>query len=493
MENKFCISLLALCMCHTASFGSPAAQTTEATQLSVSDLQHKGITIQDLSIARNDTDIFVAMQVDASKMDMKSNREILFTPAFVNGNDTLRLNSFTIAGRNRYFSHLRNDANNAAEVMRSGENTVVNYRADSRYNQWMERSTLILISSERGCCSEPLGDCVTPLAAIDYTPKIFAPTYLYISPEAEAVKTRELNASAYIDFPVNKTVIYPDYRRNPAELAKIRATIDSVRADSDITITTLHIKGYASPEGSYANNTRLAEGRTKALSAYVQTLYSFPKGLITTSFEPEDWEGLRRWVDTTSVSLPSRSAILEIIDSSMLPDAKDARIRSQYPRDYAMLLRDVYPALRHSDYTIDYTVRSYTSPEEIIKIMTTAPGKLSLQELYVAALSQEPGSNLYNEAFEIAVRMYPNDETANLNAAIAAMQRNDLRNAARYIDKAGDTDQARYARAILDALNGNTASAIAQLDKLPMPEAADAKSQLEAIENASQCGFKLLK
>ena len=379
-------------MCHTASFGSPAAQTTEATQLSVSDLQHKGITIQDLSIARNDTDIFVAMQVDASKMDMKSNREILFTPAFVNGNDTLRLNSFTIAGRNRYFSHLRNDANNAAEVMRSGENTVVNYRADSRYNQWMERSTLILISSERGCCSEPLGDCVTPLAAIDYTPKIFAPTYLYISPEAEAVKTRELNASAYIDFPVNKTVIYPDYRRNPAELAKIRATIDSVRADSDIT--TLHIKGYASPEGSYANNTRLAEGRTKALSAYVQTLYSFPKGLITTSFEPEDWEGLRRWVDTTSVSLPSRSAILEIIDSSMLPDAKDARIRSQYPRDYAMLLRDVYPALRHSDYTIDYTVRSYTSPEEIIKIMTTAPGKLSLQELYVAALSQEPGSNL---------------------------------------------------------------------------------------------------
>ncbi len=413
-------------------------------------------------------------------MDMKSNREILFTPAFVNGNDTLRLNSFTIAGRNRYFSHLRNDANNAAEVMRSGENTVVNYRADSRYNQWMERSTLILISSERGCCAEHLGDCITPLAAIDYTPKIFAPTYLYISPEAEAVKTRELNASAYIDFPVNKTVIYPDYRRNPAELAKIRATIDSVRADSDITITTLHIKGYA-------------EGRTIPLSAYVQSLYSFPKGLITTSFEPEDWEGLRRWVDTTSVSLPSRSAILEIIDSSMLPDAKDARIRSQYPRDYAMLLRDVYPALRHSDYTIDYTVRSYTSPEEIIQIMTTAPGKLSLQELYVAALSQEPGSNLYNEAFEIAVRMYPNDETANLNAAIAAMQRNDLRNAARYIDKAGDTDQARYARAILDALNGNTASAIAQLDKLPMPEAADAKSQLEAIENASQCGFKLLK
>ncbi len=66
MENKFCISLLALCMCHTASFGSPAAQTTEATQLSISNLQHKGITIQDLSIARNDTDIFVAMQVDAS-------------------------------------------------------------------------------------------------------------------------------------------------------------------------------------------------------------------------------------------------------------------------------------------------------------------------------------------------------------------------------------------------------------------------------------------
>lgn len=90
-----------------------------------------------------------------------------------------------------------------------------------------------------------------------------------------------------------------------------------------------------------------------------------------------------------------------------------------------MLLADVYPALRHSDYAIDYTIRSFTTPEEIIEVMRTAPQKLSLQELYVAALSQEPGSDLYNEAFEIAVRMYPDDPTANLNAANSAMQRRD--------------------------------------------------------------------
>ena len=110
--------------------------------------------------------------------------------------------------------------------------------------------------------------------------------------ESRGAETRELKGSAYIDFPVNRTEIYEDYRRNPIELAKIRATIDTVRNDADTRITSIRIKGYASPEGSYANNTRLAQGRTETLKDYVQRLYNFPSGVMATDTSlrtGQDW------------------------------------------------------------------------------------------------------------------------------------------------------------------------------------------------------------
>ena len=81
-------------------------------------------------------------------------------------------------------------------------------------------------------------------------------------------------------------------------------------------------------------------------------------------------------------------------------------IKSTYPEDYQFLLKNVYPGLRHSDYVVQYVVRTYTSAEEIRRIMKTQPQKLSLRELYLATRDLEPGSDEYNETFEIAVRMF---------------------------------------------------------------------------------------
>ena len=197
--------------------------------------------------------------------------------------------------------------------------------------------------------------------------------------------------------------IRDSYMTNPAELRKITGTIDSVRGDKDITITSIFIKGFASPEGPYDNNVRLAKGRTATLKQYVENLYHFAPGFIRTDFLPEDWPGLKKYVEGSS--LANRAAILAIIDSPLEPDAKDAKLKATYPADYDFLLRTVYPSLRHSDYVINYNVRKYTSLEEILAVLRTAPQKLSPEEFYRAAQSMEEGSEEYNEVFETAVRM----------------------------------------------------------------------------------------
>ena len=165
----------------------------------------------------------------------------------------------------------------------------------------------------------------------------------------------------------------------------------------------------------------------------------------------------------------------------MQPDAKDARIRRRYSRDYAFLLKEVYPALRHSDYKIDYNVRTFTSLDDILRVLSEDPRKLSLSEFYRAAQSMTPGSPEYNEVFETAVRLYPADPAANLNAANTAMSRGDLDAAARYIAKAGDSPEAVYASGILAALRGDYTAALPLMQRAAKLKVADAPAAVDVL------------
>ena len=236
-----------------------------------------------------------------------------------------------------------------------------------------------------------------------------------------------------------------------------------MKNDPDITVTSIFIAGTASPEGPYDNNVYLAKNRTIALKDYVTNLYNFPKDFIQTDYDPVDWKGLREWLENNPIE--NRDLILAIVNSDIEDYARNSKIRKDFPVQYQWLLKNVYPALRHSDYRIEYQIRQYTSVEEIAEVIKTTPQKLSLSEMYTLAASLQPGTPEYNDVFEIAVRMYPNDETANLNAANAALARGDLLYAERYLEKAGNSPEAVYARGILEGYNGNYAEGVALVEK----------------------------
>lgn len=470
-----------LCLCALALFPQAGAQTLE--------LMQGRIAVRNLDAGRTEGNLFVTMEVDASKLDLKTDRETVLTPVLRNGDKEARFPALLIAGRNRYYYHLRNDEpSDEVGLYRAGRTGVIGYRAALPYEPWMGSADLSVEESMRGCCSEQLSQNENLLANLDLEPKpqpepkVFAPSFVYVRPAAEAVKSREVSGSAFIDFPVNRTEIYEDYRNNPSELMKIRQTIEAVRNDPDTRITAVSIKGYASPEGPYANNERLAQGRTATLKNYVQGLYDFPDAALSTAWEAEDWDGLEKKVSESN--LPHRDALLAIIRGNLAPDAKDWKLKSTYPEDYAYLLREIYPGLRHSDYTVRYTVRAYTDVEEIRRLLHTQPQKLSLEELYLAAQDMEPGSDEYNEVFEIAVRMFPADATANLNAANTALQRRDMKNAERYLAKAGDTPETVYAKGLYAALNEDYATAerlLAEAEAAGIAQAADALAQIREM------------
>ena len=441
-----------------------------------------GVSVGDLKMERNGEYMVVDMTLDLKGLDVDGNRAVLLTPRLVNGNDSLDLQSVGVYGRRRYYFYVRNGESMLAEDERSFKASErpddIAYHFIAPYAEWMNGAKLSLHRSDYGCCNTLLAE---QNGVLGRHVEAFFPELVYVRPQAETVKSRSLEGSAFIDFPVDKTVIYPDYRRNTAELGKIQATIDSVRNDRDVTITQVWLKGYASPESPYAHNTELAIGRTEALKKYIQQLYKFGEGIIATDYEPEDWAGLRRYVEQTN--LDHRTEILALIDSDMEPDAKEEKIKRSYPEEYRFLLQNCYPALRHTDYRIAYVIRSYSDVEEIKRLMRTQPQKLSLNEFYLAAQEYEPGTDEFTEVFETAVRMFPDDTVANLNAANAAMRRGDNAGAARYLERAGDSPEAVYARGSLAVRTKDYETARKYLNEAKALGLEQAAVTLEELEN----------
>lgn len=435
MKKQIIIALL-LCAC-----GVSAAAATRRVE---------GVDVEGFRIARHGDYMSVDMNLGLAGLEVESTRAVLLTPVVINGADSLELPSVAVYGRRRYYHYRRFEGEN----MLSGKDETT-LRADGRpssvaYHQmfpfegWMDGAKVVVRRRDYGCCRTLVNESGRELGGYW---EAFFPELVYMKPAAVVEKRRSLEGRSYIDFPVDQTVIYPDYRRNAIELSVIRATIDTVRNDPDATIDTVWLKGYASPESPYSHNRDLAIGRTAALKRYIQQIYNFADAAMITDYEPEDWEGLRAAV--VSSDLEHRSEILALIDSDREPDNKEWVIKSTYPEDYKYMLQNFYPALRHTDYRVSYVIRTYSEPHEILSIMHRHPEKLSQTEFYLAASELEPGTDEFTEVFETAVRVFPDDEVANLNAANAAMRRGDLDSAERYLSKAGTGAEAVYARGAL--------------------------------------------
>ena len=438
MKKYINIGIAALFLC---GFVAQRAAAQDAQEL-------PGVTVENPTMTRNASLMSISMDLNLSELDLRNNQSVVLVPVIVNGEQEQELPAVSIYGRTRWYQYLRaNKAPLGALVYRSSEcPDQLAYSQNVPYEEWMNGAHLELRRNDCGCCNTVLAQSGTGVSLGGYNS--YQPELHYVKPTAELAKVRELSSSAYVDYPVDRIDIQPDFRNNRAELSRITSMIDSLRGDWDITVSSLTIKGFASPEGDYAHNEYLAQSRTEALKKYVDGLYTFGDGFITTSYEAEDWAGLREQVATSS--LANKEAILAIIDDATLsPDTKDWRIKKTYADDYNYMLEQMFPKLRRADYTVVYTVRNYTDLATIRRVMAEAPQKLSLEEMFLLAESYEKGSEEYNEVFETAVRMFPNDETANLNAANVAMARGDLARAERYLSKAGNSSEAVYARRIL--------------------------------------------
>ena len=480
MKTNSLTRIFLICLMEAATCSSAMAQTVASG----------AVTIDNVQTNVENKRVDVAFRLNLNNLKLKAEQQLILTPLLAADGDTTALQPIIINGRSQQIRMQRAgklDAKNTEGeqpivVMRkNGTEQSISYSQSVERMRPVEADQLQVLAAQDLCgCGDLKNQDRMLITTIDNL-GAWMPALAFVKPAAEARKQRAEKGEAYLSFRVNKTDIVVDLFDNPRELAKIMKTIDVVREDKNVEITGINIHGFASPDGPYANNERLARERAASLKNYVANLYPINAKLFSSNSTPEDWDGFRRKVQQSN--LANKEEIIKISNSSLAPDDKDKRIRQLYPHDYAVIMSDIYPRLRHSDYTVSYTVRPF-SVEEAKQILKTRPQQLSLQEMYLVAQTMEPGSAEFNEVFDIAVRMFPDDPTANLNAACADLQRRDIASAEKHLQKADNSAAALNARGALAVMKKDYQLARQLFADAAAAGSEDAKANAQRIANA---------
>ena len=412
------------------------------------------IKVSNVQVAQQNNALSVSMDLNLDSLYLPSNLQLVYTPVFKTRQGEIKMPEIVINGRRQQIMFERgvgkkqlNLSPEALVVRRTNKKVqTVNYSASIPLSGQVKNYDLNMHEDLCGCGNMEEGN--------DFNLRHRRqPQAVFVRPAVEAVKVRHLDKRAYIDFPVNRIELHADYRRNPAQLDSIVRTINALKDDKNLEVSAINIHGYASPESPYSHNDYLAKNRAKTLTDYVRRMVALPTKLFTVSSTAEDWDGLRNYLKDSN--LEHKAEILAIAnDEKMDPDAREQKIKKLYPSEYRFMLDTWYPALRHSDYRITYKVKPFDVAEakEIIK---TKPQQLSQEEMFLVAQTYEPGSKEFNDVMEIAVRMFPENETANLNAANTRLNAGDADGAKSYLDKAGNSPEALNARGVYESLKGN--------------------------------------
>ena len=294
---------------------------------------------------------------------------VVLTPRLVGATDSVDFPPIAVFGRDAYYRDVRHGTvtasipDSAYRIRYKGAPRREHYARTIGWQPWMSSSTLRLVANQGTPCDLGLVS-VADTTAFSAAP----PDTILVWPTitAPVTATESVSGEARIQFIVNRTEFEPTLANNRRELDKVRTSIDSVRHTPAVSNTRYTIKGYASPEGPYSNNVRLAKGRTERLKEYITGNWGVPSSQVTTDSQPEDWQGMRRYVADHRAELPDADAVLDIIDHTA-PDAdldsQLAVIQQHYPQTYSRLLRDCFPVLRHTEYTISYD-RTYSIEEQ---------------------------------------------------------------------------------------------------------------------------------
>ncbi|MDH8701249.1 Flp pilus assembly protein TadD [Dysgonomonadaceae bacterium PH5-43] len=251
----------------------------------------------------------------------------------------------------------------------------------------------------------------------------------------------------------------------------------------------IEISSYASPDGGYELNEKLAEKREANTEKYLAKELKKAKvdAPINARYTAQDWEGFKELVEKSNIQ--DKDLILRVLSMYSDSEQREREIKN-ISAVYSSLTDQILPQLRRSRLTANIEIIG-KSDEEISYLSANNPKELNIEELLYSATLVNT-SNEKERIYKKVVELYPRDARAYNNLGVTEYVKGNLTTAEAYFNRAtevaklpetnlnlgyialskGDTDKAQElfgsaagvpeldnAMAYLSVVNGNYAQA----------------------------------
>ncbi len=458
------------------------------------------ITDQRLSVSEGQ--LHVGLSINYEKLKLPSDESLTLIPVLKAGSETLELPSVQVNGLQKQKAYHRGQVLSSVSRSRSAAGLAppflvvkddpksvrqLAYNTRVPYADWMKDATLLLRTRECGCNGKPAGVYEDKLA------DGIRPPQSRTSAMGANIDSRYLGLTNIVPLVDGEDTLHvlkgsipfwgtsgldklSDSKQEYEIYFRVREAVRSLERQSGTSVTGLKITGYGAPRGNYRKNEKECSKHALALKDYLRENYVAGKVPIEVSWVAEDWDSIRALVSTSD--MPLRDAVLDIVNTVDLNRGRERMLIDLADgTSYRYLVGRIFPRVKRVEYGISYTQHRLDTTGGR-RLFEMGSRSLKLSEFFAVAMSYPKGSNEYNDAFDLAARLFPDSPGAAINAAAVALSKRDVKKARAYLEKYQTLPLAYNNMGILYLLEGNRDKAEVYLQ---MAAAAGVKEAKEAL------------
>ena len=195
------------------------------------------------------------------------------------------------------------------------------------------------------------------------------------------------------------------------EMKKLEAYIKEAAAKENMNLNGIDVRSYASPDGAYDFNEKLANQREKSSSTFLKK--QMKKGKVEQYKDEnffknfvvaEDWDGFKKAMEESNIQ--DKELILRVLSMHSDPEVREREIRN-IASAFAVVADQILPKLRRSLFVVN-TELIGKSDDELKALAKSNPSDLNVEELlYSATLFDNNNDKL--AIYEACMRQFPND------------------------------------------------------------------------------------
>ena len=243
------------------------------------------------------------------------------------------------------------------------------------------------------------------------------------------------------------------------DLVKILKEINDMQEER--ALQNIEVSAYASPDGNYDMNERLAEKRQNVSTSYLKKeLKKIKMDVdVDTRFTAEDWEGFQQLISQSK--LQDKDVILRVLSMYQDPEEREQQIRNM-SSVFTEIAEGILPELRRARLIVNYEVIG-RSDDQILDQYKEDASKLSIEELLYGANMLIEDVATRKQWYEQIIKLFPNDYRAYNNLAQIAIMEGNTTVAQGWLQKAKNVNsrgaEVNANMAVLALKSGDTAKA----------------------------------